>query len=79
MMSRFDLWDFSQLVNKASIYKESLKENATEYADQKRRTQGTGTSVGGAGPAKWMVVGSFPPQRSQGRTTGNPQSRRKGT
>jgi hypothetical protein len=49
-----------------------LKENAAEYADQKRRTQGTGTSVGGAGPTKRMAVGSFPPQRSQGRTSGNP-------
>jgi hypothetical protein len=72
MMSYFDIWDFSQLVNKASIYEESLKEKAVEYADQKRRTQGTGTSVRGVGPAKRMAVGSFPPQRSQGRTFGNP-------
>jgi hypothetical protein len=63
MMSYFNIRDFSQLVDKASIYEESLKENATEYADQKRKTQGTGTSVGGAGPAKRMAVGSFPPQR----------------
>jgi hypothetical protein len=61
------------LVNRASIYEESLKENAAEYVDQKRRAQGTGTSVGGAGPAKRMAVGSFPPQRSQGRTSSNPQ------
>ena len=60
------------MVDKASIYKESLKENAAEYTNQKRRTQGTGTSVGGARPAKRMAVGSFPPQRSQGRTSGNP-------
>jgi hypothetical protein len=60
-MSCFDIWDFSQLVDKASIYEESLKENAAEYADQKRRTQGTGTLVRGAGPAKRMAVGSFPP------------------
>jgi hypothetical protein len=33
MMSCFDIWDFSQLVDRASIYKESLKENAAEYAD----------------------------------------------
>jgi hypothetical protein len=71
-MSCFDIQDFSQLVDKASIYEESLKENAAEYADQKRKTQGTGTSVGGAGPAKRMAVGSFPPQRPQGRTSGNP-------
>jgi hypothetical protein len=71
MMSSFDIQDFSQFVDKASIYEESLKENVTEYVDQKRRTQGTGTSVGGAGPAKRMAVGSFPPQRSQGRTSGN--------
>jgi hypothetical protein len=71
MMSCFDIRDFSQLVDKASIYEESLKENVAEYADQKRRTQGTGTSIGGAGPAKRMAVGSFPPQRSQGRTFGN--------
>jgi hypothetical protein len=45
MMSCFNIRDFSQLVDKASIYEESLKENATEYTDQKRRTQGTGTSV----------------------------------
>jgi hypothetical protein len=71
-MSCFDIQDFSQLVDKASIYKESLKENAAEYAYQKRRTQGTGTSIGGAGPTKRMAVGSFPPQRSQGRTSSNP-------
>jgi hypothetical protein len=71
-MSCFDIWDFSQLVNKASIYEKSLKENAAKYADQKRRTQGTGTSVGGVRPAKRMAVGSFPPQRSQGRTSSNP-------
>jgi hypothetical protein len=56
----------------ASIYEESLKENADKYVDQKMRTQGTGTSVGGAGTAKRMAVGSFPPHRSQGRTSGNP-------
>jgi hypothetical protein len=33
MMSCFDIRDFSQLVDKASIYEESLKENTTEYAD----------------------------------------------
>jgi hypothetical protein len=59
MMSCFDIRDFSQLVDKASIYEESLKENAAEYADQKRRTQGTGTFVEGAEPAKRMAVGSF--------------------
>jgi hypothetical protein len=31
MMSCFDIWDFSQLVDKASIYEESLKENVAEY------------------------------------------------
>jgi hypothetical protein len=71
MMSCFDIWDFSQLVNRASIYEESLKENAAEYVNQKR-TQGTSTLVGGARPAKRMAVGSFPPQRSQERTSGNP-------
>jgi hypothetical protein len=67
-MSCFDIRDFSQLVNRKSIYEENLKENVAEYADQKRRAQGTGTSVEEAGPAKRMAVGSFPPQRSQGRT-----------
>jgi hypothetical protein len=71
MMSCFDIRDFFQLVDKASIYKESLKENAAEYVNQKR-TQGTGTSVRGARLAKRMAVGSFPPQRSQGRTSSNP-------
>jgi hypothetical protein len=64
MMSCFNIQDFSQLVDRASIYKESLKENAAEYAEHKRRAQGTGTSVGGAGPSKRMAMGSFPPQRS---------------
>jgi hypothetical protein len=59
MMSCFNIRDFSQLVDKASIYEESLKKNAAEYADQKRRTQGTGTLVGGANPTKRMVVGVF--------------------
>jgi hypothetical protein len=61
MMSYFNIQDFSQLVDRASINEESLKENATEYVDHKRRTQGTGTSVGGAEPTKRMAVGSFPP------------------
>jgi hypothetical protein len=62
MMSCFDIRDFSQLVDRALIYKESLKENVAKYVDQKRRAQGTGTSVGGVGPAKRMVVvGSFSP------------------
>jgi hypothetical protein len=63
-MSCFDNQDFSQLVDWASIYEESLKENAVEYADQKMRAQGPATSAGGAGPTKRMVVRSFPPQRS---------------
>jgi hypothetical protein len=33
MMSCFDIWDFSQLVDRASIYEESLKENIVEYVD----------------------------------------------
>jgi hypothetical protein len=36
MMSCFDIKDFSQLVDKGSIYEESLNENAAKYADQKR-------------------------------------------
>jgi hypothetical protein len=32
-MSYFDILDFSQLVHNASIYEESLKENAAEFAD----------------------------------------------
>ena len=71
MISCFDIQDFSQLVDKASIYEESLKENVAEYMDQKR-IQGTSTSAGGAKPIKRMAVGSFPPQRSQGRTSSNP-------
>jgi hypothetical protein len=47
------------LVDRASIYEESLKENAAEYADQKRRVKGTGTSVGGVGTTKRMAVGEF--------------------
>jgi hypothetical protein len=61
------------LVYQASIYEESLKKNVVKYADQERRAQGPGTSAGGAGPAKRMVVGSFPPQMSQGRTLSNSQ------
>jgi hypothetical protein len=60
------------LVDRASIYEESLKENAAEYTDQKRRAQGTNTLVGEAELAKRMVVGSFRPQKSQGCTYGNP-------
>jgi hypothetical protein len=74
MMSYFDIWDFLQLVERASIYKESLKENAAEYADQKRRAQGPGTLAGWAKQAKRMAVGIFKPQRSQGCTSSNPSS-----
>jgi hypothetical protein len=59
------------LVDRASIYEESLKENVAEYADQKRRAQGTGTSIGGVEPVKRMAVGSFLLQRSQGHASGN--------
>ena len=72
MMSCFDIKDFSQLVDRASIYEESLKENAVEYPDQKRRAQGTCVSVKEVEPTKRMVAGSFPPQRSQGCTSSNP-------
>jgi hypothetical protein len=65
MMSCFNIWDFSQLDHRASIYKESLKENVAEYANQKRWAQGLGALVGGARPAKRMAVGSFPFQRLQ--------------
>jgi hypothetical protein len=33
MTSYFDIRDFSQLVYRASIYEESLKENVAEYAN----------------------------------------------
>jgi hypothetical protein len=59
-------------VDRALIYEESLKKNAAEYAGPKRRTQGPGTSTGGAGSTKRMTVGSFRPQKSQGCTSGNP-------
>jgi hypothetical protein len=59
-MACFDTCNFSQLVDRASIYEESLRENATKYADPKRRTQGPGTLVGGARLAKRMAVGSYP-------------------
>ena len=36
MTSCFDIRDFSQLVNKALIYEETLKENVAEYTYQKR-------------------------------------------
>jgi hypothetical protein len=35
MMNCFNIQDFSQLVDRASIYKESQKENVAEYAYQK--------------------------------------------
>jgi hypothetical protein len=72
MTSYFDIRDFSQLVYRASIYEESLKENVTEYANQKMMVQGPCTSAGEAGLAESMAVGSFPPQRLQGHTSGNP-------
>jgi hypothetical protein len=60
------------VVDRASIYEESLMENAAKYVNQKRRAQGTGTSVRRAELAKRMAVGSFPTQRSQRCTSGNP-------
>jgi hypothetical protein len=61
MMIYFDIWDFSQLVDRSLIYEESLKENVVEYADQKRKAQWPGTLARGVRPTKRMVVGSFPP------------------
>jgi hypothetical protein len=60
------------LLDRALIYEESLKENAIEYTDQKRRAQGPSASIGRAGPANRMEVGSFQPQMSQGCTSGSP-------
>ena len=37
MMSCFNIHDFPQLVDQASIYKESLNENVAKYADQNLR------------------------------------------
>jgi hypothetical protein len=42
-MNCFDIRDFSQLVDRASICEERLNENATEYLDQKRSAQVPGT------------------------------------
>ena len=33
MMTCFNIWDFSQLVDRASIYEESLKKNVAKYAN----------------------------------------------
>jgi hypothetical protein len=60
------------LVDRPSIYEESLKENVAKCTDQKRGTQGTGTLVRGVGPTKRMAMGSFLPHRSQGCTSGTP-------
>jgi hypothetical protein len=63
-MSCFDIRDISQLVDRASIYKESLKENVAEYGDLKQRAQGPSALAVRARPAKSMAMGSFLPQRS---------------
>ena len=68
MMMCFNIHNFSQLEDWASIYEESLKENVVEFADQKRRAHGSSSSTRGARPVKRMVVGSYPPQRPQERT-----------
>ena len=60
MMSCFNIWDFFQLVDRASIY-ESLKENMVAYADQKRKAQESSVLARGVGPVKRMAVESFPP------------------
>jgi hypothetical protein len=44
MMTCFDIQDFSQLVDRASIYKESLKENALKFSYQRRMAHGSGSS-----------------------------------
>ena len=72
MVSCFDIQDLSELVDRASIYEESLMENTTKYTDQKRKAQGFGVLVGGAGLATTMAIESSSPQRSQRRTSGNP-------
>jgi hypothetical protein len=71
LTSYFDIQNFSQLVDRASIYEESLKEDAAEYIDKKMMVQEPCTSAGGAKPTKRMAVGSFTPQRSEGHTFGN--------
>jgi hypothetical protein len=68
----FGLYLIPTKEKKAKKFERRLKENAVEYADQKWRTQGASTSIGGARLAKRMAVGSFPPHRSQGHTFCNP-------
>jgi predicted mannosyl-3-phosphoglycerate phosphatase (HAD superfamily) len=59
MMTCFDIYNFSQLVDCASIYEESLKENGVEFVDKKRRTHGLGSSSGGARLIKRMTMGRY--------------------
>jgi hypothetical protein len=60
MMTCFDIHNFSQLVHHASIYEESLKENAAALVEQRKRTFIHGVSSGRAGPSKSVAIGSQP-------------------
>jgi hypothetical protein len=64
MMACFDIRDFSQLVDRASIYEEGLKESSAAAAEHKKRNFIPGaTSSGGVGINKRMAVGGHQFQR----------------
>jgi hypothetical protein len=56
MMTCFDICNFFQLVDRALMYEESLKENTTAFAQQRKRTFVPGVPSGGAGPSKRAAV-----------------------
>jgi hypothetical protein len=63
-MACFDIRDFSQLVDRASIYEEGLKESSAAAAEHKKRNFIPGaTSSGGMGTNKRMAVGGHQFQR----------------
>jgi hypothetical protein len=57
MMACFDIRDFFQLVDRASIYEEGLKESSTAVVEYKKRNFiPRATSSGGMGINKRMAV-----------------------
>ncbi|GLT53626.1 hypothetical protein SLA2020_268850 [Shorea laevis] len=57
MMAYFDIRDFSQLVDRASIYEEGLKESSAAAVEHKKRNFIPGaTSSGSVGINKRMAV-----------------------
>jgi hypothetical protein len=62
-MASLDIRSFTQLVDRASLYEESLRETTVSFVDQRKRTFIQGSTSSGPGTVKRFASGSNQYQR----------------